>query len=192
LLSEIAEDFVNADDSGPAVEKQLAEFIYNLWSKKLSDTTLKEKSAKYLRPVNCETLTTPRVDPGIWEKLSHTVKQQDLRSSSIQKTVSSAGVAMCKSIEMLLEMRNSKQPMSDSDIQKLVKMTSDEVALLGHAHIDLSHRRSESIKPHLNKDYAGLCDSHVPIIALLFCKQHSSWESPQTNEGTPFAKLPNI
>ena len=44
LLSEIAEDFVNADDSGPAVEKQLAEFI--------------NKSAKYLRPVNCETLTS--------------------------------------------------------------------------------------------------------------------------------------
>ena len=168
LLSEIAEDFVNADDSGPAVDKKLAEFINNLWSKKLSDTTLKEKSAKYLRPVNCETLTTPRVNPEIWEKLSHSVKQQDLRSSSIQKTVSSAGAAMCKSIEMLLEMRNSKQPMSDSDIQKLVKMASDAVALLGHAHIDLSHRRRDSIKPHLNKDYAGLCASHVPITALLF------------------------
>ena len=58
--------------------------------------------------------------------------------------------------------------MSDSDIQKLVKMASDAVALLGHAHIDLSHRRRESIKPHLNKDYAGLCASHVPITALLF------------------------
>jgi len=147
LLSEIAEDFVNADDSGPAVEKQLAEFINNLWSKKLSDTTLKEKSVKYLHPVNCETLTTPRVNPEIWEKLSHSVKQHDLRSSSIQKTVSSAGAGMCKFIEMLLEMRNSKQPMSDSDIQKLVKMASDAVALLGHAHIDLSHRRRDSIKP---------------------------------------------
>ena len=72
LLSEIAEDFVNADDSGPAVEKQLAEFI--------------NKSAKYLRPVNCETLPTPRVNPEIWEKLSHSVEQQNLRSSSIQKT----------------------------------------------------------------------------------------------------------
>ena len=129
MLSEIAEDFVKADDSGPAVEKQLAEFINNLWSKKFSDTTLKEKSAKYLRPVNGETLTTPRVNPEIWEKLSHSGKQQDLRSSSIQKTVNCAG-----------------------------------------AHIDLSHRRRESIKPHLpvNKDYAGICASHVPITALLF------------------------
>ena len=61
-------------------------------------------SAKYLRPANCETLTTPRVNPEIWDKLSHSVKQQDLRSSSIQKTIATAGAAMCKSIGMLLEM----------------------------------------------------------------------------------------
>ena len=28
-------------------------------------------SAKYLRPANCETLTTLRVNPEIWDKLSH-------------------------------------------------------------------------------------------------------------------------
>ena len=168
LLSEIAEDFLNADESGPAAEKQLAEFINSLWSKKLPDSKLKDKSTKYLRPANCETLATPRVNPEIWDKLSHSVKQQDLRSSSTQKTVGTAGAALCKSIEMLLEMKNSKQPKSDSDIQQLIKMNTDAVALLGHAHVDLSHRRREAIKPHLNKDYAGLCGSHVPVTALLF------------------------
>ena len=69
---------------------------------------------------------------------------------------------------MLLEMRNSKQPKSDSDIQKLIKLNTNAVALLGHAHVDLSHRRRESIKPHLNKDYVSLCASHVPVTALLF------------------------
>ena len=167
LLSEIAEDLLNADESGPAVETQLADFINNLWSKKLSDSKLKDKSAKYLRPANCETLATPRVNPEIWDKLSHSVKQQDLRSSSTQKTVGTAGAVLCKSIELLLEM-NSKQPKSDSDVQKLIKLNTDAVALLGHAHVDLSHRRRESIKPHLNKDYASLCASHVPVTALLF------------------------
>ena len=168
LLSEIAEDLLNADESGPAAEKQLADFINNLWSKKLPDSKLKDKSAKYLRPANCETLATPRVNPEIWDKLSHSVKQQDLRSSSTQKTVGTAGAVLCKSIEMLLEMKNSKQPKSDSDIQKLIKLNTDAVALLGHAHVDLSHRRRESIKPHLNKDYVSLCASHVPVTALLF------------------------
>ena len=55
LLSEIAEDLLSVDETGPAAEKQLADFINNLWSKKLPDSKLKDKSAKYLRPANCET-----------------------------------------------------------------------------------------------------------------------------------------
>ena len=75
LLSEIAEDLLNADESGPVAEKQLVDFINNLWSKKLPDSKLKDQSAKYLRPTNCETLATQRVNPEIWDKLSHSVKQ---------------------------------------------------------------------------------------------------------------------
>jgi len=132
---------LNADESGPAAEKQLPDFINNLWSKKLPDSKLKDKLAKYLCLANCETLTTLWGNPEIWDKLSHSVKQQDLRSSSTQKTVGTAGAVLCKSIELLLEVKNSKQPKSDSDIQKLMKWNTDAVALLGHAHVDLSHCR---------------------------------------------------
>ena len=78
------------------------------------------------------------------------------------------GAVLCKSIEMLLEMKNLKQPKSDSDIPKLLKLNTDAVALLGHVHVDLSHHRGESIKLHVNKDYTGLCASLVPVTALLF------------------------
>ena len=170
LLSEIAEDLLNADESGPAAEKQLADFINNLWSKKLPDSNLKDKSAKYLRPANSETLATPWFNLEIWDKLSHPVKQQDLSSRQLnpENGLGTASAVLCKSIEMLLEMKNSEQAKSDSDIQKLPKSSTDAVALLGYAHVDLSHHRMESIKPHLNKDYAGLCASHVPVTALLF------------------------
>ena len=75
LLSEIAEDLLNADESGPAAEKQLADLVNNLWSKKLPDSKLKDKSAKYLRKANRETLATPRVNLEIWDTLGHSVKQ---------------------------------------------------------------------------------------------------------------------
>ena len=67
-------------------------------------------------------------------------------------------------MEMLLEMKKSTQPKSDSDVQNLMKMNMDVVALIGHVHID----RWDLIKLHLNKDYAGLCASHIPVTALLF------------------------
>ena len=38
FLSEIAQDFLSEDESGPAVDNQLAEFVDNLRSKKLSDS----------------------------------------------------------------------------------------------------------------------------------------------------------
>ena len=168
LLSEIAEDFLNADEAGPAIDKQFATFVNSQWSKKLSDSKLKDKAMKYLRPTNCETLTTPRVNPEIWEKMTHSVKQHDLRSSATQKTIGTVGAVLCKSMELLLKMKKLKEASSDSDIQSLVKMNADAIALLGHAHIELSHRRREEIKPHLHKDYAGLCASHVPVKTLLF------------------------
>ena len=146
MLLEMSDNLLHADESGLAAEKQLGDFINNLWSKKLPDSKLKDKSAKCLRPANCETLATPRVNPEIWDKLSHSVKEQDPRSSSTQKTVGTPGAVLCKSIEMMLEMKNSKQPKSDSDIPKLLKLNTDAVALLGHVHVDLSHRRRDSIK----------------------------------------------
>jgi len=106
---------LNGDESGPAAKKQLADFINNLWSKKLPDSKLKDKSAKYLCLANCDTLATRQVNSEIWDKLSHSVKQQDLRSSSTEKMAGTAGAVLCKSIELLLEM-NSKQLNSDSDI----------------------------------------------------------------------------
>lgn len=60
-------------------------------------------------------------------------------------------------------MKQSKWPMSDSDIQQLMKLNTDLVGLLEHALIDLStHHHSDLIKPHLNKDCVGLSGSHVP------------------------------
>ena len=47
-------------------------------------------------------------------------------------------------------------------------MNTDEVALLGHAHTEMPHRQRESIKPHLNKEWAGLCASHVSVTTFLF------------------------
>ena len=111
--------------------------------------------------------------PEIWNKLSHSVKQQDLRSSSTQKTVGTAGAVLCKSIEMLLEMKNSKQPKSDSDIQQLLKLNTDAVALLGHAHVDLSHRRRESIKPHLNEE--SVCSFVFAIIMNFKRRDRPLW-----------------
>lgn len=99
--------------------------------------------------------------------MTHSVKH-DLRSSATQKTIGTVGAAPRKSMELLLKMKKSKVASSDSDIQSLAKVNADTIALLGHAHIELSHRRRQVINPHLHEDYVGLCASHVPVTTFLF------------------------
>ena len=108
--------------------KKLAEIINKQWSAKLPDSKLKDKYGKYLRPSNCETLTIPRVNPEIWDKLSHSAKQHDLRSSSTQKTLATVGALLCKSPELIMNVKHTQQSNVDSDLKTLLKMNTDAVA----------------------------------------------------------------
>ena len=57
----------------------------------------------------------------------------------------------------LLQMRNAALP----DVDQLITMNIDALALLGHTKCELSMRRRDAIRPNLNKDYSSLCASHV-------------------------------
>ena len=62
-------------------------------------------------------------------------------------------------------MREEKLP---GEIDKLVKLNTDALAIIGHTSCELSLRRREAIKPNLHKDYSNLWASHVPVTSYLF------------------------
>ena len=47
-------------------------------------------------------------------------------------------------------------------------MHTDALGLSGHISFEISQRRRDAIRPNLNKEYATLCASHVPITKMLF------------------------
>ena len=55
-------------------------------------------------------------------------------------------------------MRNAALP----DVDQLITMNIDALALLNHTKCELSMRRRDAIRPNLNNDYSSLCASHVP------------------------------
>ena len=164
LLSEISEDFEQEEDLGPDINQQLADIINKRWSKQLNDTKLKEKTEKYSRPANCEKLIVPRVNAEIWDKLDNKTKHNDLRASAIQKSIVKVGAALASSTEMLVKLRPKNLP----EVDKILKLNTDALALLGHTSCELSLRRRDAIKPNLHKDYGSLCASHVPVTSFLF------------------------
>ena len=149
---------------GPAITEKLATIINKRLSEKLSDQKLKEKRDQYPRPDNCDRLVAPRINPEIWARIEN-AKQLDLRASTNQSNLAKAGVVLAKSTDKRLSLY---QKDSKPEYRELITINTDALALLGHASCEMSQRRRETLKPHLNKEYTTLCASHVPVTSLLF------------------------
>ena len=87
LLKKLAFDFSKDDKVSSPISKQLAEILNKRWASKLGEDKVKETVEKYDRPENFEKLVAPKVNPEIWEKLTHYGKKQDLRLSAIQNMI---------------------------------------------------------------------------------------------------------
>ena len=164
LLQEISYDLEQEEEVGGTINQQLADIVKKRWSTKLPETKQKEKMEKYSRPSNCEKLIVPRVNAEIWDKLDNKTKHNDLRATSTQKILAKVGSILTFTTDKLLQMRNAASP----DVDQLITMNADALALVGHTMCELSMRGRDAIRPNLNKDYSSLCASHVPVTTYLF------------------------
>ena len=165
LPDEIAQSLTDTEKTASKISEKLAKIVNLRWLNKLDDTHLKEKSEKYLRPINCDQLITPKINPEIWGRLDRQTRGKDLRLSSLQATLTKVGNITAQTTDLLLKAcaENSKL-----DLESMIGMNTDALALLGHISFEVSQRRRDVIRPTLHKDYATLCASHVPITTLLF------------------------
>ena len=72
---------------------------------------------------------------------------------------------MSKTTDMLLKARADKNRV---DVETIIRMNMDAIAIMGYTTYNLAQRRPDVIRPTLNKDYATLCASHVPVTTFLF------------------------
>ena len=69
LLEEIAQAMNEDENTAPKISEQLAKIINSRPLTKLRDESLREKLYSQLRPINCDGLITPKVNPAIWGRL---------------------------------------------------------------------------------------------------------------------------
>jgi hypothetical protein len=118
-----------------------------------------------LRPVNCDRLITPQVNSEIWGRLDKETRSKDLKLSYLQTNLAAVGNIVSQATDMLLTARAEN---SEVDIENLIRKNMDAIDIMGHISYDLAQRRRDVIRPTLNKEYATLCASHVPVTTLLF------------------------
>ncbi|XP_031550807.1 uncharacterized protein LOC116288192 [Actinia tenebrosa] len=168
LLDSIANDLDADEKIGPDVSDKLANIVNKRWSEKLNSEKLSDKlkKKKHARPGNLKNLVVPRVNPEIWSNMNHHIKREDLRRASTQNTVAKVGSILAKCTDILLKARNDNK--KELDIDEMIGLHTDAIAILGHTQYELSMARRDAIKPSLKKEYAGLCSQNIPVTSLLF------------------------
>ena len=88
---------------------------------------------KYGCASNCDKVTVPKVNPEIWNKLTHQAKRWDLRVAAIQKAVAKVRAIMTGSASKIMAaLADSKNSSMTSNLEELLTFTTDAIALLGH------------------------------------------------------------
>ena len=105
------------------------------------------------------------MNPEIWERLDRQRRGKDLKLSALQTTLTKVGNITAQTTDMLLKSRAEGIQL---DVESIIRMNADALALLGHISFEMSQRRRDVIRPTLNKDYSTLCVSDVPITTMLF------------------------
>ena len=130
------------DKTDPKVSDKLAKIINLRWFNKLDNSNLKDKCGKYLRPANCDRLITPKVNPEIWGQLDRHARGKDLKLSNLQATLTKVGNITTKTTYMLLKAPSENTPL---DIEAMIRMNTDTIALLGHVSFEIAQRRCNVI-----------------------------------------------
>ena len=129
----------------------------------------REKRDKYGCASNCDKVTVPKVNPEIWNKLTHQAKRRDLRVAAIQKAVTKVrAILTCSASKIMAALADSKNSNITSNLEELLTFTTDAIALLGDINQSFSQHRRDLIRPCLNKEYSALCLPHTPITGKLF------------------------
>ena len=129
LLREIALDLKVKEQTGKAVNDELAAIVDSLLAEKIPDTKLQAKVDLYPRPDNVNGLKTPRVNQLIWQQLATTVKTYDSKQQRTQTTLLACVAAMLRVADLALEKNLDKT---------IITSTTDAIALALQCHHDLN------------------------------------------------------
>lgn len=162
-----AELEVEKDVTG-AVADSVSTTANKRFSRGFGDEIIKAKLEKYPRPVNCEKLIVPAVNPEVWRKLGKFPRKIDLRTAHIQRALTKAAIAVTQCTNHLVKTKAGQSESARKETNVGIDHCVDALLLLGHAHRQLSMGRRASLRRYLPEQSRSLCEESVPITANLF------------------------
>eukprot|EP00112_Aurelia_sp_Birch-Aquarium-sp1_P014808 Seg3218.1 transcript_id=Seg3218.1/GoldUCD/mRNA.D3Y31 product="hypothetical protein" protein_id=Seg3218.1/GoldUCD/D3Y31 len=159
--------FEGDEETGPATNQVLADYIKDCTTRKIKPDRLKEIMKQFPRPENCSTLTVPLVNNPVWGELNRRLKTNDVKLQSCQAMLSKGLTALIQAEECLEKIEKPATPVNN-DITDIKARIKSSMALVGNAFHELSQRRKDLLKPVLADRYQKLCSSTTPVTKFLF------------------------
>ena len=148
----------------------LAKRINEAFSKKPIESKFKALAEKYCSPENCNLLTVPRVNPGIWNDLPRASRKLDVGLREAQKSAVHAAKAITLAVESLIRCKKEK---TELDRNYCSITCAISLSFIGNASFQVSLKRRELLKPDLSKSFRSLCSSSTPLSRFLFGDEFS-------------------
>ena len=158
-LSEFARDLAGSEESGPAINEELAGIVEKMLKNKLTEDKAKELLAKYLRPENVPTLANPRVNAHIWAKLKEPTRKADIRLSHVGEKLVKGVIGSTKVANQLFDLKSKVLGDTRKEVKSIMRTALDTVRLGAAAVHELSQKRRQALKPDLHPSYRGLCSA---------------------------------
>ena len=178
--------FNNDECLGPKVSDALAKRVNEAFSKKPIESKFKALAEKYCSPENCNLLTVPRVNPGIWNDLPRASRKLDVGLQEAPKSAVHAAQAITLAVESLIRCKKEK---AELDQKSLLDYLCDSLSFIGNASFQVSLKRRELLKPDLSKSFRSLCSSSTPLSRFLFGDELSKSVEDITRANKIMAKV---
>ena len=153
-LDEIQRFYGATETVGEDIDTQLADIVDTLMTTRLPEDKLKEKLSVRVRPANCSSLVSTRVNAELWEKLA--TRSRDVRSQRIQSDVMQGMIAVTEATNTLVRGTRTGETIAPGSLAATVKTLVDALALFGHANQEINQRRRDDQKGDLNQEYKSL------------------------------------
>ena len=131
ILKDLKVFFKGSEESGPAIDKELAEIV-NKGLRSVGQTEeVKKLKKKFKKPSNVENLQVPTVEPIMWRNMSEKGKAAD---AAVQKAVAKFVPGVAAVIQQLeLINKNKKQLKKNPIFKEIKKLLMEAVSALSHA-----------------------------------------------------------
>lgn len=166
FLGAIAQDYdLDTDIFGGPINENLTTILKSIWAKAMSEDKLKTLCDKFLTPENCQCITSTKINPELWSKLSTNCRSNNIRSQRVQSRTVKGLLALTILMDKMLTAKNQNlQP----DLEEWLRLGLDSFALVTTGNQELNQRRKDQIKPELNHKFKALCSPQLPVTDLLF------------------------